>query len=218
MRKIQFLIIAVLFGYSFSAMAQTLITFSTSSVDGILTQSQVNAQRNSAVGGVTTDYTAEFDNSVTGIGTAAFSTNPGRLISVTFNNNITSIEERAFVLCAGLTSITIPASITNIGDRAFSSCRRSAIITFEGITPPTLGTDAFSDAGIGISGTEIPTINLPNATNKLDWYAPLLAAGISDAMLRANGIEPPPSNKKTILRIGGKMKVGKGTKIIMGPP
>ena len=37
---------------------------------------------------------------------------------------ITSISERAFENCVGLTSITIPASVNHIGDYAFSGCYR----------------------------------------------------------------------------------------------
>ena len=45
--------------------------------------------------------------------------------SVTYNGNtysVTSIGDRAFYGCTGLTSITIPNSVTSIGEGAFSGC------------------------------------------------------------------------------------------------
>ena len=44
---------------------------------------------------------------------------------ITYNNvtcSVTSIGERAFYFCTGLTSITIPNSVTSIGSSAFYSC------------------------------------------------------------------------------------------------
>ena len=44
---------------------------------------------------------------------------------ITYNNvtcSVTSIGDRAFLYCSGLTSITIPNSVTSIGDYAFSGC------------------------------------------------------------------------------------------------
>ena len=43
--------------------------------------------------------------------------------SITYNNSkypVTSIGERAFYFCSGLTSVTIPNSVTSIGDCALS--------------------------------------------------------------------------------------------------
>ena len=47
-----------------------------------------------------------------------------RLLSLlkAFPNNITSIGERAFQSCSGLTSVTIPNSVNSIGSCAFYSC------------------------------------------------------------------------------------------------
>ena len=60
-------------------------------------------------------------HSVTSIGERAFYDCSG-LTSVTIPNSVTSIGGRAFEDCSGLTSVTIPNSVTSIGDRAFFCC------------------------------------------------------------------------------------------------
>ena len=60
-------------------------------------------------------------NSVTSIGERAFYNCFG-LTSITIGNSVTSIGERAFYDCFGLTSITIPNSVTSIGWGAFERC------------------------------------------------------------------------------------------------
>ena len=59
--------------------------------------------------------------SVTSIGDRAFSFCFG-LTSVTIPNSVTSIGSEAFFYCSGLTSVTIPNSVTSIGSEAFFHC------------------------------------------------------------------------------------------------
>ena len=58
---------------------------------------------------------------VTTIGERAFAHCSG-LTSITIPNSVTSIGDRAFENCSGLTSVTIPNSVTSIGNYAFSHC------------------------------------------------------------------------------------------------
>ena len=67
-------------------------------------------------------------NSVTSIGDKAFYDCSG-LTSVTIGNSVTSIGESAFSGCCGLTSITIPNSVTSIGYYAFENCSSLTSIT-----------------------------------------------------------------------------------------
>ena len=80
-------------------------------------------------GGKEGDYT--IPNSVTSIGERAFYGCSG-LTSVTIPNSVTSIGSYAFEDCSGLTSVTIPNSVTSIGMGVFSGCT--------GLTSVTLGT------------------------------------------------------------------------------
>ena len=74
------------------------------------------------------------DGSVTSIGEKAFSNCDG-ITSVAIPDSVTSIGAKAFYDCDGITSVTIPDSVTSIGDSAFSQCPiESAII-------PTLAID-----------------------------------------------------------------------------
>ena len=53
----------------------------------------------------------------------------GSETSVTIPNSVTSLGERAFYECPGLTSVTIPNSVTSIGSRAFYCCSDLASVT-----------------------------------------------------------------------------------------
>jgi hypothetical protein len=80
---------------------------------------------------------------VTSIGERAFSDCSG-LTSITISNSVTKIDERTFYNCRGLTSITIPNSVTSIGSEAFYSCSGLTSFTINTIVPPTIGNSIFS--------------------------------------------------------------------------
>ena len=65
---------------------------------------------------------------VTSIGDRAFYYCSG-LTSVTIPNSVTSIGYAAFEICSGLTSVTIPNSVTSIGYEAFYGCSRLTSVT-----------------------------------------------------------------------------------------
>lgn len=47
---------------------------------------------------------------------------PNRKGAFVIPSSVTSIYEKAFYVCEGLTSVTIPDSVTEIGERAFENC------------------------------------------------------------------------------------------------
>ena len=87
-------------------------------------QAEVTSNPNKYTGAVNIPETVTYEGatySVTSIGEKAFYYCSG-LTSITIGNSVTSIGEYAFSGCSGLTSIIIPNSVTNIGDHAFYDC------------------------------------------------------------------------------------------------
>ena len=81
---------------------------------------------------------------VTSIGNRAFRNCYG-LTSVTIPNSVTSIGERAFEGCSSLTSVTIGNSVTSIGYEAFYGCKNLKTITCEALQPPTMPSSTSGD-------------------------------------------------------------------------
>ena len=79
-------------------------------------------------------------------------------------NSVTSIGERAFEGCIGLTSVTIPNSVTSIGGSAFSGC--------SGLTSVTIGNSVTS---IGNSAfyycSGLTSVTIPNSVTSIDYSA-----------------------------------------------
>ena len=80
---------------------------------------------------------------VTSIGERAFSGCSG-LTSVTIGNGVTSIGYMAYYECSGLTSVTIGNSVTSIGDYAFYDCYRLISIEIPN-SVTSIGDYAFRD-------------------------------------------------------------------------
>ena len=85
-------------------------------------------------------------NNVTTIGERAFRSCTG-LTSIEIPNSVTSIGSSAFRECSGLTSIEIPNSVTEIGSYAFNDCTGLTSVIVAWATPINLlNSNTFSNA------------------------------------------------------------------------
>ena len=79
-------------------------------------------------------------------------------------NSVTSIGERAFYYCSGLTSIEIPNSVTSIGNEAFSYCDYMTSIEIPN-SVTSIGEGAF------FSCSGLTSIEIPNSVTSIGNYA-----------------------------------------------
>ena len=113
--------------------------------------------------------------SVTSIGERAFSSCRG-LTSVVIPNSVTSIGERAFQNCLGLTSVEIPNSVTSIGDYAFSYCRGlTSVVIPNSVT--SIGGHAFEYC----SG--FTSVVIPNSVTSIGAGAFCYSSGLTSVVI-----------------------------------
>ena len=105
-------------------------------------------------------------NSVTSIGDRAFSGCSG-LTSITIPNSVTSIGSSAFFYCSGLTSITIPNSVTSIGDWAFEKCSGLTAVTIPN-SVTSIGYDAFY--GCSLTSVTLDSQTLLSTGYRLSYF------------------------------------------------
>ena len=115
-------------------------------------------------------------------------------------SSVTSIGERAFGSCSGLTSITIPASVTSIGDYAFIGCSGLTSIDLSKATGlTTIGNDAFYGC------KSLTSISIPSSVTSIGGDAFYGCSGLEEVTMEAN--TPPElgssafSNTSTGLQI-----------------
>ena len=101
--------------------------------------------------------------SVTSIGNRAFHGCSG-LTSVTIPNSVTSIGEYAFYYCSGLTSVTIPNSVTSIGYNAFADCSGLTSVTIPN-SVTSIGSSAFS------SCSGLTSVTIGNSVTSIGYEA-----------------------------------------------
>ena len=83
--------------------------------------------------------------------------------SVVYEGNtyrVTSIGDRAFQNCSGLTTITIGSGVKNIGSQAFAKCAELADVYCYAETVPTTNTDAFEESYINYATLHVPTASI----------------------------------------------------------
>ena len=96
--------------------------------------------------------------------------------SYTIPDSVTSIEQRAFYNCTGLTNITIPNSVTSIGGWAFQDCT--------GLTSITIPNSVTSIVYRAFSGcTGLKNITIPNSVTSIGSYAFRKCTGLTSITL-----------------------------------
>lgn len=101
-----------------------------------------------------------FDGDVTTIQNGAFE-NLSALLSITLPNTIKKIGDEAFRGCSNLTVISIPKAVTEIGITVFVDCSALNTVTFEGTAcQNNIGGTAF----LGVGENSATTLTLPD-----DW-------------------------------------------------
>ena len=79
-------------------------------------------------------------------------------------DGVTSIDDRAFYGCTGLTSVTMPGSVTSIGESAFEDCSSLTNITIPN-SVTKIGWYAFKGC------TSLKSITIPNSVTEIGGYA-----------------------------------------------
>ena len=108
---------------------------------------------------------------VTSIGDKAFAWCKG-LTSVTIPNSVTRIGDFAFYDCSGLTSLTIPNSVTGIGNFAFLHCTGLTSVTIPN-SVTSIGEGAFGTC------TGLTSVTIPNSVTSIGDQAFGLCSGLT---------------------------------------
>ena len=117
---------------------------------------------NNYAGTVSIPSTITYDGiiySVTTIGNRAFYGCTG-LTSITIPSSVTNIGQSAFIFCESLTSVTIPNSVTTIGKSAFRDCTGLTSVTIPN-SVTTIGQDAFSGC------SRLTSVEIPNSVTNI---------------------------------------------------
>ena len=139
---------------------------------------------------------------MTSIGNRAFSVCTG-LTSITIPNSVTSIGDWAFDYCSSLTSITIPNSVTSIGRFAFSECVNLENVYCYAEKIPYSSNDIFKDSYI-----EYATLHVPSSA--ISYYQttePWSGFGTIKAIEGTEGIESVEARGIAIQSAGGFINI-----------
>ena len=115
---------------------------------------------------------------------------------------VTSIGEKTFYNCSGLTSLTIPNSVTSIGSSAFYNCSGLTSLTIPS-SVTSIGNSAFS----GCSG--LTSVNIGNSVTSIGEYAFSGCSRLTELILTGLGTWNPKNNMPSISKIK-TLNIGSG--------
>lgn len=84
-------------------------------------------------------------------------------------NSVTSIGDRAFSGCTGLTSLSIPNSVTTIGQQAFSLCYNLSSVYYDSEEPKVFESNIFDSATYSSATLYVPEIAIENCKVINPW-------------------------------------------------
>ena len=146
---------------------------------------------------------------VTSIGERAFSSCSG-LTSVTIPNSVTSIGPSAFRNCSGLTNMTIPDSVTSIGDGAFDCSGLTNVTIPDGVT--SIGNEAFFYCS-GLTSVTIPDSVTSIGYRAFSYCSGLVSFTVGDGNVNyksVNGLLLSKDDKTLIAGVNGDVMIPDG--------
>ena len=104
--------------------------------------------------------------------------------------SVTSIDERAFYQCSGLTSVTIPNSLTSIGETAFGECSGLTSVHISNIAAwctidfKTANSNPLYIAHhLYVNGEEVKDLIIPNSVTTIGNYAFYYCSGLTSVSI-----------------------------------
>ncbi len=115
---------------------------------------------------------------------------PEEVTIINRTRKVTSIGERAFYKCTGLTSVTIPNSVTSIGESAFSECSglTSVHISDVGTWCKIIFSNFYSNPlyyahHLYMNGEEIKDLVIPNSVTSIGDFTFLFCYGLTSVTI-----------------------------------
>lgn len=137
------------------------------SLTSVIIGNSVTSIENSAFSSCKSLKSITIPNSVTSIGESAFSS-CSSLTSILIGDSVTSIGSETFLGCSSLINITIPYNVARIGHSTFQDCTSLVAVYCKPTTPPSGGTDIFSNNASGRK-IYVPRNSLDAYKSDYDW-------------------------------------------------